>query len=239
MKTLQEQYTLIKEGKGHKDMFLKEAKRLYPNLINKPATYNEATKILKNKGVLTENIMGVADLSPINSIESPKASWEEKFKNFINEAGEKSLNPIVNNDMKFNTREEDEKVPAVSKAKYSMDTNEAGSYKLSKGVENIASHNYDYSPKVDNINNVNVNELQNGVYCEAKNNPELTLEEIQAKVISNLAKDPLHYVKNGQFGVEGLGYSEQKVEESDGENYGGSGFSEKVKEGSSQMLIVK
>ena len=74
MKTLQEQYTLIKEGKGHKDMFLKEAKRLYPNLINKPATYNEATKILKNKGVLTENIMGVADLSPINSIESPKAS---------------------------------------------------------------------------------------------------------------------------------------------------------------------
>ena len=103
MKTLQEQYTLIKEGKGHKDMFLKEAKRLYPNLINKPATYNEATKILKNKGVLTENIMGVADLSPINSIESPKASWEEKFKNFINEAGEKSLNPIVNNDTKFNT----------------------------------------------------------------------------------------------------------------------------------------
>ena len=47
-----------------------------------------------------------------------------QFKNFINEAGEKSLNPIVNNDMKFNTREEDEKVPAVSKAKYSMDTND-------------------------------------------------------------------------------------------------------------------
>ena len=35
-----------------------------------------------------------------------------------------------------------------------METNQTGRYKISDGVENIASHNYDYSPKVDNINNV-------------------------------------------------------------------------------------
>ena len=29
MKTLQEQYNLIKEGKGHKDIFLKEAKKKF------------------------------------------------------------------------------------------------------------------------------------------------------------------------------------------------------------------
>ena len=37
MKTLQEQYNLIKEGKGHKDVFLKEAKKKFPNMINKAA----------------------------------------------------------------------------------------------------------------------------------------------------------------------------------------------------------
>ena len=90
-----------------------------------------------------------------------------------------------------------------------MDNKLAGSYKVSDGVENIASHNYDYSPKVDNINNVNAQELQVGVYCEVKNDPSISLEEAQAKVIKNLAKDALHYVKEGQFGVEGLGYQEQ------------------------------
>ena len=34
MKTLQEQYNLIKEGKGHKDVFMKSALRQFPNLFN-------------------------------------------------------------------------------------------------------------------------------------------------------------------------------------------------------------
>ena len=51
----------------------------------------------------------------------------------------------------------------------------------------------------------------NGVYCEIKNNPKLTLEEAQEKVIKNLAKDSLHYVKEGQFGVAGLGYQQESA----------------------------
>ena len=34
MKTLQEKYNLIKEGKGDKALFLKEAKRTFPHLIS-------------------------------------------------------------------------------------------------------------------------------------------------------------------------------------------------------------
>ena len=34
MKTLQEQYNQIKNGGGRKDLFLKEAKSTYPNLIS-------------------------------------------------------------------------------------------------------------------------------------------------------------------------------------------------------------
>ena len=209
MKTLQEQYNLIKEGKGHKDVFLKEAKSKFPGMINNAATYDQATHILKNRSVISENYI---DLKPINTIEpTAKQNWEDKFANFLAEAGDKSLNPIVNNDMKANTKESEEKISSDSKLKFEMETNQTGRYKISDGVENIASHNYDYSPKVDNINNVNAQEMMNGVYCEIKNNPKLTLEEAQEKVIKNLAKDSLHYVKEGQFGVAGLGYQQESA----------------------------
>jgi hypothetical protein len=189
------------------------------------------------KKLITENYI---DLKPINKIEAtPKADFEKKFFDYINEAGEKSLNPIVNNEDKVNTKEQEEKIKSDDKLKFEMETKEAGSFKVSNEVENIASHNYDYSPKVDNINNVNAQEMLTGVYCEIKNDPNLTLEEAQAKAIANLAKDSLHYVKEGQFGVEGLGYQEQKVQENDGETYGGSGYSEKLKDGGESWSVVK
>ena len=168
-------------------------------------TAEQLHKELTDK-LITENYV---DLKPINKIEAtPKSSWEEKYFNYINEAGDKSLNPIVNNEDKVNTKEQDEKVSGDPKLKFEMETKQTGRFKISDGVENVESHNYDYSPKVDNINNVNAQEMMNGVYCEVKNDPNLTLEEAQAKAISNLAKDSMHYVKNGMFGVEGLGYQE-------------------------------
>ena len=236
MKTLQEQYNLIKEGKGHKDVFLKEAKSKFPGMINNAATYDQATHILKNRSVISENYI---DLKPINTIEpTAKQNWEDKFANFLAEAGDKSLNPIVNNDMKANTKESEEKISSDSKLKFEMETNQTGRYKISDGVENIASHNYDYSPKVDNINNVNAQEMMNGVYCEIKNDPKLTLEEAQEKVIKNLAKDELHYVKEGQFGV-GIGYTEPEVQENTGKTYGGSGYSDKLKKSDTKMKPIK
>lgn len=230
MKTLQEQYNQIQNGEGRKDLFLKEAKSKYPNLISNVTSFGEAEKILKNKNVINENYV---DLKPLNKITSDdlnpnKQAWENKFAEFLAEAGKKELNPIVNNEVekKVNDKKGEEKIKAEEK-------------ETAKEVINTQDRNYDYSPKVDNINNVNAQEMLNGVYFEIKNNPELSLEEAQAKVIKNLAKDSLHYVKEGQFGVEGLGYQEQKVEENTGETYGGSGYSEKLKEGDSTMQPVK
>ena len=209
MKTLQEQYNLIKEGKGHKSVFLKEAKSQFPGMINNAATFDQATHILKKRSVISENYV---DLKPINTIEaSTKQPWENKFADYLSEASKPALNPIVNNKMKANTKESEAKIKSEPKLKFEMETNQTGRYKISDGVENIASHNYDYSPKVDNINNVNAQEMMNGVYCEIKNQPSLTLDEAQEKVIKNLAKDSLHYVKEGQFGVEGLGYQQESA----------------------------
>jgi predicted thioesterase len=81
--TLQEQYNLIKEGKGHKGIFLTEAKKQFPDMLTNPMGFEEASKMLKTRGVISENYI---DLKPINTIEaSPKSAWENKFAQFLAE----------------------------------------------------------------------------------------------------------------------------------------------------------
>ncbi len=58
-KTLQQQYNLIKEGKGSKDDFLKSARRVFPEFVTPVTDYNTAVHILKAKSILSENAGGV------------------------------------------------------------------------------------------------------------------------------------------------------------------------------------
>tara|TARA_R100001244_G_scaffold116969_1_gene86996 strand:+ start:906 stop:2096 length:1191 start_codon:yes stop_codon:yes gene_type:complete len=185
------------------------------------------------KKLVTENYV---DLQPINTIEpTAKEPFWRNFEKFLAEGN--SLEPIVNNDMKTNTLEKEKKVKADPKLKYEMDSKLAGSYKVSDGVKNIESHNYDYT--AENINNVNAQEVLTGIQCEINYNKELTLDEAKEIAVKNLNKNPLHYVEEGQFGIKGLGYTESKQQQSDGDNYGGSGFSEKLKDGGDSMELVK
>ena len=82
MKTLQEQYNLLKEGKGHADVFLKSARRLFPELVTNHATKDEAVKVLKQKSIISENFVG---FQPVTKIESTETSYETAFKNFLAE----------------------------------------------------------------------------------------------------------------------------------------------------------
>ena len=82
MKTLQEQYNLLKEGKGHADVFLKSARRLFPELVTNHATKDEAVKVLKQKQIISENFVGFQPITPITSTET---SYETAFKNFLAE----------------------------------------------------------------------------------------------------------------------------------------------------------
>ena len=73
MKTLQEQFNLIKEGKGHKDVFMKTALRQFPNLFNNLTDFPTAVKVLKQKSILTEGVGGVVTQNTAN----PFANWEK------------------------------------------------------------------------------------------------------------------------------------------------------------------
>ena len=199
-------------------------------------TANQLHKELTEK-LITENYV---DLHPISTFEeTPKLPFETKFANFLAEKkGDLAeLKPIVNTDESFNTLKDSEGISADSKAKFEGKGFQA-SYKVDKTLENIDSHNYDYDTTVENINNVNGEELLKGVQLETSYNSEITLDEAKELVIKNLAKDPLHYVKEGQFGIKGLGYTEAKTQKADGK-HASSGYSEKLKDSDNTFDLVK
>jgi hypothetical protein len=59
MKTLQQEYQLIIEGKGNKDHFLKVARNLFPEYITSGNDFTSAVHILTSKSLLSEAAGGV------------------------------------------------------------------------------------------------------------------------------------------------------------------------------------
>ena len=82
-KTLQDQYLLIKEGKGHKGVFLAEAKRQFPNIVRNAATFDEAVSSLKTKNIISENVISVM---PAIMDRPKKEAYETAFEAFLAEA---------------------------------------------------------------------------------------------------------------------------------------------------------
>ena len=79
-KTLQQQYQLIKEGKGNKDHFLKVAKYMFPEYITSGNDFDSTIHILKSKSLLSEAIGGIITQSPI------QPDWFKIFNTKIAEA---------------------------------------------------------------------------------------------------------------------------------------------------------
>jgi hypothetical protein len=178
-KTLQDQYLLIKEGKGHKGVFLADAKRDFPHIVPNHATFEEAAASLKTKNIISENVIG---LSAVAGYEPrKKETYETAFEAFLAEARKVKEN-------------EDEKVKAEEK-------------KVSKPVEKDLEKNFDYSDD-KNPDNLIFDQIMMGYYAEMKDpkNADKTMQQLKDIVLKNLAKDPIHYTKDGQFGVKDLGY---------------------------------
>jgi len=165
MKTLQEHYNAIKNGKGNKDQFLKQARQLFPQYLNQYSDFNTATNVLKSKQIISENIAGGVVTKGFNIFDWKKILAEEA------KAEEKETSKEV------------------------------------KDAQKYAYNNTD----MKNADNINFNEIMKGFYAELKDpkNHDKTSEEIKAMVVKNLAKDPLFYTKDGEFGVKGIGYTDE------------------------------
>jgi hypothetical protein len=164
MKVLQEQYNLIKEGKGNKAHFLKTAFRLFPDMLSPVNTYEDTVHILKNRSIISEGIGGV-----VTTGKTP--DWHQIFKENITEAAK------------------------------------AEEKEATKEVTDMETAGYDYKDK-KNYDNVFGEEFLKGFYTEMgdSKNEGKTVEELRQIVAKNLAKDCNYYVKDGQFGLKGVGY---------------------------------
>jgi hypothetical protein len=234
--TLQDQYTQINEGKGAKDVFLKHAKKLFPNMIPNHYGYEDSVKILKQRSVITENIWGIANAS------NKQPDWFKIFNESINEYSEasnwenESIKEIEHNPEEEDIDYDDENFSdsliddyddmdrsnddAYEKAFSSM--NEAKTYtpssqevdvkskstKVAKEVETKYDKKYD-NADTKKADNVIFDQLIRGVQFEMENpkNTDKTVEEIKNIVLKNLTKDPIWYTKNAMFGVKDLGYT--------------------------------
>ena len=155
---------------------------------------------------------------------------EKLFKELLNEnLGYIDLKPV-------NQIEATPKTDFENKfAEYLAEEAKVEEKKVTKEVEEVAENNFDYKdPK--NLDNQIGQEVMNGVYFEAKQNPDKSIEEIKEIVAKNLAKDSQYYLKNAAFGVEGLGLEEMKSEEVSGK-HAASGYSDKVKEVVKESLM--
>ena len=163
MKSLQNQYNLIKEGKGNKEIFLKEVKAQFPQYISNVQTFDQVIHSLTEKGIINETITLVSANNPVGK------DW---FK-------------IFNENVAATVKDTDKEV---------VEKETAG---------------YDYKAK--NNNNISTAEMLKGYYVEMKDpkNVEKTEEQIKAIVVKNLEKDPLFYVKDGEFGLRGVGYTSE------------------------------
>ena len=176
-KTLQDQYLLIKEGKGHVGVFLTEAKRQFPNIVRNAATLDETVASLKSKNIISENVFSVM---PEIMGRPKKESYETAFEAFLAEAKKKN---------------EDEKVKAEEK-KVSKPVEED----LSHNYNNSDEKNPD-NMIFDQIMTGYYAEMKD------PKNADKTMQQLKDIVFKNLEKDPIYYTKNGQFGVKGLGYT--------------------------------
>ena len=175
-KTLQDQYLLIKEGKGHKGVFLTEAKRQFPNIVRNAATFDEAVSSLKTKNIISENVISVM---PAIMDRPKKEAYETAFEAFLAEAKKEN---------------EDEKVKAEEK-KVSKPVEKD----LEKNFDNSDEKNPD-NMIFDQIMMGYYAEMKD------PKNADKTMQELKDIVFKNLSKDPIYYTKDGQFGIKDLGY---------------------------------
>ena len=224
MKTLQTQYNLIKEGKGDKAYFMKLARYNFPDLVTPVLSYNDTITVLKNKSILSEGIGGIVTTGKkqdwhaifnenMEKLKEDDATKKENIKKafeyYNQNQGRISMKDAA---AKFGV-EEFEVMMSLTPLGANNPLREAKEAKAeeketTKEVTDMATRGYDYKD-TKNYDNVFGEEFLKGYYTEMKDpkNEGKHVEELRQIVAKNLAKDISHYVKNGQFGTKGVGYT--------------------------------
>ena len=148
-------------------------------------TFKQAEEILLNRSVITENLAGV--VNPIKS-----KNWFTIFNDNMNIIKEESAAAKKNEAIKAEVKEPN------------------------KDIVELEIKGFDYKDN-KNIDNLNGEEFRLGLKFEMDKVRETVsdadlgdaIEKAKKLVAKNLASDPLYYIKNAAFGVEGIGYTDE------------------------------
>ena len=176
-KTLQQQYNLIKEGKGNKDFFLKSARRIFPEYVTSLTDYSTAVGILKNKSILSEGVGGVVTQS------KTQPNWFKIFNEKIVEA-----------------------VGVKDKEEYGDQNKFSKIDKTVQDTLDKANFNNRDPKNIDNLYGQSFL-LGYLTEMGDPKNAKKTVDELKAIVAKNMAKDINYYHTNASFGVKGIGYT--------------------------------
>lgn len=171
MRTLQEKYNGINEGKFTKDQFLRDARMEQPNLVTKFNGYDDAVKILKNRGMIQETY-----------------STEESFKDYSDDA----LTDMIINSSRFEGNEE-----SIARVKQELARRKKANLNEARLTKNSLT-DYRYKPTND-MDKYPYEQILRGLRVELEGLNILgtpTPEEYKkalGKVLKNLEKDTIFY----------------------------------------------
>jgi hypothetical protein len=258
-KTLQEQYNLIKEGKGNAEVFMKAAKKQFPNFVRNAATLNETISSLKHNHIISESMLGLGMVSSTKPTtpdwfkifnENMEGDQEQKYpteiknlidafmvaKNSYNDLSKMTVDSTPGGNWRLYYDGKDTGLTyngrlLSDKTIMDYDLEHYGGYdelneakaiekKPTKDVVDLETKGYDYKDK-EKVDNIYGEAFLKGYYTEMKDpkNADKTVDELKEIVAKNLTKDRLYYTKEAQFGIKGIGYTDQtpglKASESD------------------------
>ena len=182
MKTLQQQYLLIKEGKGNKDYFLKQARNLFPEFITVNSDYKTAIHVLKSKSILSEGIGGIVTMNP-----NSKPDWFKIFDTNLKEA------VGVKNTKEYGDQNEFDKID--TEVQKTLD-NANFDYKDEKNIDNVYGQSFLMGYYTE---------------MKDPKNADKTVDELKDIVLKNMVKDVTYYNTKTSFGVKDIGYTKDVV----------------------------
>ena len=115
MKSIQNQYNDLKEGKMSEANFMRNLRMTIPQYVTNVTSFNDSVRILKNKGMLTENVM---DISVEEEITSPKIDAETPNDDAEFDAILKQLEDEMAGEIAVKSDVLDEPLEEINEAKY-------------------------------------------------------------------------------------------------------------------------
>jgi len=208
MKSIANQYRDLKEGRMSQANFMRNLRMTMPHYVTNTTSYNDAVKILRNKGILTENIVkqlekGI-EVEKEHTKDEVKAAQiaidhlkeDPKYYTKLTKAG---LEEEMDDDdaetlaMIDKIEKEKEGEEAVM-AQYDENLNEAKSWTNTDGKEMYA--------QFKEIDNLNSQEVLIGIDFEMEENHELSKEEAAKIVVRKLKQNPNYYTSHALAGRE-------------------------------------